>query len=39
LLFGSRSLNDYLTVILEPGLCVTSFRWFCFFGNPGDPDH
>lgn len=33
LLFGSRSLNDYLTIILEPWLCATSFRWFCSFGN------
>jgi len=31
--FGSRSLNDYLAIILEPGLCAASFRWFCFFGN------
>jgi hypothetical protein len=31
--FGSRSLNDYLTIILEPGLCVASFRWFCSFDS------
>ena len=37
--FGSRSLNDYLAIILEPGLCAASFRWFCSFGSPGNPDH